>query len=69
MHVTDIETHFGSRAKACQFLGMSEWAGYKWNKVVPLRVAAALEHYTDGALRVNWRCYRKDGMVHGRYKR
>lgn len=52
-------SHFGSAAATARALGITDQAVSKWGDVVPLESALAIETLTQGALRIDVRCYPK----------
>lgn len=49
--------HFGTAANVARSLHISPAAVSKWDEVVPVESAKALEIRTNGALRVDWSLY------------
>ena len=50
-----VISHFGNITKACDALGYTRYAVYKWRKGIPLRTQHAIESMSCGALKAQIR--------------
>jgi len=57
MRTSDVISHFGSRPKIAEALGLSRAAVYAWDELVPPLQAAKLAELSNGILRFDLSAY------------